>query len=86
MPKKVKMIRNIDTDYVLARMEQVGITPKEMCLRLGKGDSYLGSIKRNGMPSKELKALALWLDVDENDCNLYVGGYRLTMTQWTKTH
>lgn len=75
---KIRMIRNIDTDYVLSRMRDVGITPKEMCMRLGKGDSYMGSIKRNGISEKGLKILAMWLDVEEDEPSLYVGGVPIT--------
>lgn len=63
--------------FRIFRNEEKRFTSKDMCMRLGRGDSYLGSIKRNGMPEKELSVMAAWLDLDEDDERLYVGGKRL---------
>lgn len=77
MPRK-EMIRNVDMDFVYQQMDVIGISPKEMCARLGKGDSYLGAIKRNGMPLKLLSIMATWLEIDDDDSRLFIGGEPLT--------
>ena len=75
---KREMVRNINTDFIYQQMEIMNISPKELCIRLGRGDSYLGAIKRNGMPKKELGIMAAWLEVEEKDPRLFVGGTPLT--------